>query len=179
MYVCKHQISVQLTSITCLVFMDHLAVPTDKGATGNQLKTVNSGHLRQLTGKMLIPNSRIRLLDTIGHGKVTTYSVQILIFIAFLYGLWVCVLDIYVTLTSKCFIFLSGEFGIVYKAHLLPKLQLDKSSPCPLPETVAVKTLKGKITTVYLCLYCTFYVECKLLNSLTMGLYSNFRILWP
>ena len=38
----------------------------------------------------------------------------------------------------------SGEFGIVYKAHLLPKLQLDKSSPCPLPETVAVKTLKGK-----------------------------------
>ena len=40
-------------------------------------------------------------------------------------------------------IFLSGEFGIVYKAHLLPKLQLDKSSPCPLPETVAVKTLKG------------------------------------
>ena len=51
--------------------MDHLAVPTDKGATGHQLKTVNSGHLRQLTGKMLIPNSRIRLLDTIGHGKVT------------------------------------------------------------------------------------------------------------
>ena len=72
--------------------MDHLAVPTDKGATEPQLKTVNSGHLRQLTGKMLIPNSRIRLLDTIGHGKVTTYSVQVLIFIAFdcAVDTWIC-----------------------------------------------------------------------------------------
>ena len=72
---------------TCLIFMDHLAVPTDKGATGHQLNTVNSGHLRQLTGKMLIPNSRIRLLDTIGHGKVTTYSVQILI--SYCIGIWI------------------------------------------------------------------------------------------
>ena len=38
-----------------------------------------------------------------------------------------------------------GEFGIVYKAHLLPQMQLDsKLSSCPLPQTVAVKTLKGR-----------------------------------
>ena len=53
--------------------MHHSAVPTDKGTTGHQLHPVNSGHLRQLTGKMLIPNSRIRLLDTLGHGKIATY----------------------------------------------------------------------------------------------------------
>ena len=42
-------------------------------------------------------------------------------------------------------IFSSGEFGIVYKAHLLPQVKLDsKLSSCPLPQTVAVKTLKGK-----------------------------------
>ena len=32
----------------------------------------------------------------------------------------------------------------MYKAHLLPEIKLDsKSSCCPLPQTVAVKTLKG------------------------------------
>ena len=41
--------------------------------------------------------------------------------------------------------FLTGEFGIVYKAHLLPQMQLDsKLSCCPLLQTVAVKTLKGR-----------------------------------
>ena len=43
-----------------------------------------------------------------------------------------------------CILFSSGEFGIVYKAHLLPQMELDsKSLRCPLPQTVAVKTLKG------------------------------------
>ena len=38
-----------------------------------------------------------------------------------------------------------GEFGIVYKAHLLPDLQVPRRSlTCPMPQTVAVKTLKGK-----------------------------------
>jgi len=33
----------------------------------------------------------------------------------------------------------------VYKAHLLPQMRLDsKLSCCPLPQTVAVKTLKGR-----------------------------------
>ena len=56
--------------------MHHLAVPTDKGTTGPQLHPVNSGHLRQLSGKMLIPNSRIRLLDTLGHGKIATLLIS-------------------------------------------------------------------------------------------------------
>ena len=39
------------------------------------LPRVLSGQVRELTGKMLIPNSRIRLLDTLGHGKVGVYLV--------------------------------------------------------------------------------------------------------
>ena len=51
-----------------------------------------------------------------------------------------------VTVIYKLFFFLPlGEFGIVYKAHLLPQIELDsKLSCCPLPQTVAVKTLKGR-----------------------------------
>ena len=43
----------------------------------------------------------------------------------------------------NAFTILPGEFGIVYKAHLLPQVT-SKMSPCPLPQTVAVKTLKGR-----------------------------------
>ena len=40
----------------------------------------------------------------------------------------------------------------MYKAHLLPQMKLDtKSSCCPLPQTVAVKTLKGKVSSFYDC----------------------------
>jgi len=35
-----------------------------------KLTPVMSEQMRELTGKMLIPSSRIRLLDTIGHGKI-------------------------------------------------------------------------------------------------------------
>ena len=38
-----------------------------------KLTPVMSGQVRELTEKMLIPSSRIRLLDTLGHGKVTVY----------------------------------------------------------------------------------------------------------
>ena len=52
-----------------------------------------------------------------------------------------------------------GEFGIVYKAHLLPDMQItaaSKSLSCPLPQTVAVKTLKGKCHQhIYIHMYCT------------------------
>ena len=40
-----------------------------------KLTPVMSGQVRELTGKMLIPNSRIRLMDTLGHGKVGVYLV--------------------------------------------------------------------------------------------------------
>ena len=50
-----------------------------------------------------------------------------------------------VQITLLIFCFPLGEFGIVYKAHLLPQMRLDsKLSCCPLPQTVAVKTLKGR-----------------------------------
>ena len=44
---------------------------------------------------------------------------------------------------SNCFIF-TGEFGIVYKAHLLkaPKMAMKSNVD---PKLVAVKTLKGKL----------------------------------
>ena len=38
-----------------------------------KLTPVMSGQVRQLTGKMLIPSSRIRLMDTLGHGKIAVY----------------------------------------------------------------------------------------------------------
>ena len=39
-----------------------------------------------------------------------------------------------------------GEYGIVYKAHLLPKAGYKKSSyASAMPDTVAVKTLKGNL----------------------------------
>ena len=34
------------------------------------LTPVMSGQVRELTAKMLIPSSRIRLMDTLGHGKI-------------------------------------------------------------------------------------------------------------
>ena len=39
----------------------------------HKLTRVMSEQMRQLTGKMLIPSSRIRLLDTLGHGKIAVY----------------------------------------------------------------------------------------------------------
>ena len=38
-----------------------------------KLTRVLSGQVRELTGKMLIPSSRIRLLDMLGHGKFSCY----------------------------------------------------------------------------------------------------------
>ena len=40
-----------------------------------KLTPVMSEQMRELTGKMLIPSSRIRLLDTIGHGKIVIETV--------------------------------------------------------------------------------------------------------
>lgn len=40
-----------------------------------KLTPVMSEQMRELTGKMLIPSSRIRLLDTIGHGKIAIETV--------------------------------------------------------------------------------------------------------
>ena len=39
------------------------------GTTSHHLTPVTSGQLRELTARMIIPSSRIRLLDTLGHGK--------------------------------------------------------------------------------------------------------------
>ena len=36
-----------------------------------KLTPVMSGQVRELTAKMLIPSSRIRLMDTLGHGRFT------------------------------------------------------------------------------------------------------------
>ena len=47
-----------------------LAVP-DPQFRERTLTPVMSGQVRELTAKMLIPCSRIRLMDTLGHGKVT------------------------------------------------------------------------------------------------------------
>ena len=108
---------------------------------------------------MVIPSSRIRLLDTIGHGNI---AIEIFINLSAMSGNYktICVKDSYkfgilrivtsihclpLTKDHHMIIFSSGEFGIVYKAHLLPQVKLDsKLSSCPLPQTVAVKTLKGK-----------------------------------
>ena len=61
-------------------------------------------------------------------------------------------------------IFSSGEFGIVYKAHLLPQVKLDsKLSSCPLPQTVAVKTLKGKYH--YFSIVCCWFTHYKIPTS--------------
>ena len=67
----------------------------------------------------------------------------------------------------------------MYKAHLLPKLQLDKSSPCPLPETVAVKTLKGKhhncIFVPLLYILCRMQIA-KLTNYPILGYFGHEEI---
>ena len=38
----------------------------------HKLTPVMSEQMRELSGKMLIPSNRIRLLDTVGHGKIAT-----------------------------------------------------------------------------------------------------------
>ena len=54
---------------------------------------------------------------------------------------------------AACDIF-AGEFGEVYKAHLIRSSVL--SSHPAMPEIVAVKTIKGKLHTVIVQLYmCT------------------------
>ena len=40
-----------------------------------KLTPVMSGQVRELTAEMLIPSSRIRLMDTLGHGEVGGYLV--------------------------------------------------------------------------------------------------------
>ena len=60
--------------------LQHMSDPTlvlpphpksDPQFRDHTLTSVMSGQVRELTGKMLIPSSRIRLLDTLGHGKFT------------------------------------------------------------------------------------------------------------
>ena len=79
-----------------------------------------------LPQKFHIPSSQLRLLNSIGHGTVT-----------FKYHLtdWLCI-----TYNSVCGYILSpGEFGEVYKAHLIKWTGEGK------PRTVAVKTLRGLV----------------------------------
>ena len=61
---------------------------------------------------LIIPYSHLRLLDCVSHGRFCTYINHF---------------------SSQC---LTGEFGLVYKAHLFNEQGI--------PTDVAVKTLKGQ-----------------------------------
>ena len=61
---------------------------------------------------LIIPYNHLRLLDCVSHGKFCTHDHHF---------------------ASKC---LTGEFGLVYKAHLFNEEGI--------PTDVAVKTLKGQ-----------------------------------
>ena len=71
---------------------------------------VSTEHLDKLSSEIIIASKDLRLLDCIGQGRNVYYSVLS---------------------------YLVGEFGLVYKAHLI------RSSNNYQPITVAVKTLKG------------------------------------
>lgn len=43
------------------------------------LTPVTSAYIRELTAKMMIPNSRIRLFDTLGHGMKCKQLAQVMI----------------------------------------------------------------------------------------------------
>ena len=103
--------------------------------TGGYDINISSEHLDTLyQDHVIIPNEFIRFMDCIGQGNT-----NILIY--------------YNDIHSRIIIFI-GEFGIVYKAHLIGPMTKYQ------PVKVAVKTLKGMIHVhVHTYMYIHTYIE--------------------
>ena len=134
-------------------------------------------HFEKLEKAMISRNS-IRLLNFIGEGM--WYAVNIIIIILNIAIKWqICIFKpfdydddnndndnnkiiiIITAVTTTTIIIIEiinnniytiGEFGIVYKAHLVKNISRGPHKPRPVTDTVAVKTLKGELysTSIYI-----------------------------
>ncbi len=96
----------------------HMAMlsPTDN----QMMNRISSSIIRELSSNMLIPYSRLKLLECVGQGMIRCYMILH------------CSFSLQSTTT--------GEFGVVYKAqHTEPEGDIGYKT-----STVAVKTLKGR-----------------------------------
>ena len=86
------------------------------------MNRISSSIIRELSSNMLIPYTRLKLMECVGQGKETQAE-----------------FFNYPSLSS-CYCVIAGEFGVVYKAQYIePEGDIGYKT-----STVAVKTLKGR-----------------------------------
>ena len=134
----------------------HAEPDPDPKLRDRKLTPVMSTQMRQLTGKMLIPSSRIRLLDTLGHGKIcnTAYHSELYV-ICYVYFSHQENLGLY-TRPICCL-----KYNWIANHHTVPYLR-----------QWLWKHWKVYIY-IYICIKIT-HCGCILVDKF----YSNFRILW-